>query len=106
MIDKEDEKYLKYKKRVKIAKILTIVGAVLIFFIDVFLSNAIKDYGGGLLFIILLGATVYFYIPQYASWKYEPTEGRKKNCNLLMTIIVVAIIGFVGNIVLNLAGVL
>ena len=106
MIDKEDEKYIKYKKRVKIAKILTIVGAVLIFFIDVFLSNAIKDYGGGLLFIILLGATVYFFIPQYASWKYEPTEGRKKNVNLLGLIIAVAVIALIGNIFLNLAGVL
>lgn len=106
MIDKEDEKYKKYKKRVKIAKILTIVGSVLIFVVDVLLSNAIKDYNGGLLFIILLGAAVFFYIPQYASWKYEPTEGRKKNCKMLMTVIVVAIIAFVGNIVLNLVGVL
>ena len=54
MIDKEDEKYKKYKKRVKIAKILTIVGSVLIFVVDVLLSNAIKysPKGGSIYFDI------------------------------------------------------
>lgn len=106
MADKDDSKYKLYKKRVKIAKILTVIGSLLLFGLDVLLATGIEGYNGGMFLIILLGVVVYYFIPQYASWKYEPTPERKKVCNLLRTLIAVFLIAFIGNILVRFLGII
>ena len=106
MIDKDEPKYKLYKKRVKLAKILTIVGCVILFACDVILASGIKGYNGGYFFIVLLGVVAYFFIPLYASWKYDQTPERFKSLKFYKALIALFILLFVGNIALHFFGVL